>query len=109
MSVGRQTFVHDALARAGAESITATRPEDWPRLNLEEVLRQDPDYLVLTHSPALERRLEMLRRDPAWSSLRALQQNRLITLDEAVLRPGPRIVDAIEQLARALHPEVFLQ
>lgn len=102
ISVGRQTFIHDALERSGADSVTAGRMEDWPRLNLEEVLRQDPDYLILPHSPAVERRLEALRADPVWSRLRALRENRVIVLDEAVLRPGPRIVDAIEQLARAL-------
>lgn len=107
MSIGPNTFVHDALVRAGAESITADRPEDWPRLSLEEILRQDPDYLILTHSPVLERRLDALRRDPVWSRLRALRENRVVVLDEAALRPGPRIVDAIEQLVRALHPEVF--
>lgn len=107
MSIGRQTFVHDALVRAGAESVSAERPEDWPRLSLEEALRQNPDYLILAHSPALERRLAALRTDPVWSTLRALRENRVVLLDEAVLRPGPRIVDAIEQLARALHPEAF--
>lgn len=107
MSIGPNTFVHDALVRAGAESITADRPEDWPRLSLEEILRQDPDYLILTHSPVLERRLAALRADPVWSRLRALRENRVVVLDEAALRPGPRIVDAIEQLVRALHPEVF--
>jgi iron complex transport system substrate-binding protein len=107
MSIGRQTFVHDALVRAGAESVSAERPEDWPRLSLEEALRQNPDYLILAHSPALERRLAALRTDPVWSTLHALRENRIVLLDEAVLRPGPRIVDAIEQLARALHPEAF--
>lgn len=107
MSIGRQTFVHDALVRAGAESVSADRPEDWPRLSLEEALRQNPDYLILAHSPALERRLATLRTDPVWSTLRALRENHVVLLDEAVLRPGPRIVDAIEQLARALHPEAF--
>lgn len=107
MSIGRQTFVHDALVRAGAESVSAERPEDWPRLSLEEALRQNPDYLILAHSPALEHRLAALRTDPVWSTLHALRENRIVLLDEAVLRPGPRIVDAIEQLARALHPEAF--
>ncbi|MFQ5818254.1 MAG: ABC transporter substrate-binding protein [Terriglobia bacterium] len=106
MSIGRHTFVHDVLVRAGAESV-AERPEDWPRLSLEAVLQQNPDYLILAHSPAVEQRLAVLRADSVWNRLRALRENHVILLDEAVLRPGPRIVDVIEQLARALHPEVF--
>jgi iron complex transport system substrate-binding protein len=107
MTVGRHTFVHDALVRAGADSVSADRAEDWPRLSWEEVLRQNPDYLVLAHSPALEQRLKALRTSPTWGRLEALREGRVIVLDEAVLRPGPRIVDAIEQLARTLHPEGF--
>lgn len=107
MSIGRQTFVHDALVRAGSESVTAERLEDWPRLNLEGVLGQDPDFLVLAHSPAVERQLAGLRANPVWGELRALREDRAVWLEEAVLRPGPRIVDAIEQLARILHPEAF--
>lgn len=106
MSIGRYTFVHDVLVQAGAESV-AERPEDWPRLSLEAVLQQNPDYLILAHSPAVERRLAALRADPVWSQLRALREDRVIVLDDAVLRPGPRIVDAIEQLAHVLHPEAF--
>lgn len=107
MSVGRKTFVHDALARAGAESVSGDRAEDWPRLSLEEVLRQNPDYLIVPRSPAVESRLQELGGNPVWRELRALREKRVILLDEAVLRPGPRIVDTIEQLARALHPEPF--
>ncbi len=107
MSVGRYTFIHDVLRRAGAESVTAERAEDWPRLSLEEVIRRNPDYLVLAHSPALEQQLADLRQRPAWQGLRALQKDRVILLDEAVLRPGPRIVEAVARLARALHPEAF--
>lgn len=107
MSIGRQTFVHDALVRAGAQSVTGGRSEDWPRLSLEEALRQDPHYLVLAHTPAMERQLDTLRADPVWSQLQALRQNRAVWLSEAVLRPGPRIVDVVEQLAHTLHPEAF--
>ena len=107
MSVGRYTFIHDMLQRAGAESVTAERAEDWPRLSLEEVIRRNPDYLVLAHSPALEQQLADLRQRPAWQGLRALEKDHVIVLDETVLRPGPRIVEAVERLARALHPEAF--
>lgn len=107
MSVGRYTFIHDVLRRAGAESATADRAEDWPRLSLEEVIRRNPDYLVLAHSPALEQQLADLRQRPAWQGLRALEKDHVILLDEAVLRPGPRIAEAVERLARALHPEAF--
>ena len=45
ISIGRDTFVSDALRRAGARSVVDTA-EEWPRINLEEIIRVQPDYLV---------------------------------------------------------------
>ncbi len=87
--------------------MTAGMSESWPHLSLETVIESNPDYLVLPRIPTIEARLGDLRQQPAWQSVRAAQPARVIWLDEAVLRPGPRIVEAIEELARALHPKSF--
>ena len=107
ITVGSDTFLNDVLRRAGAESITAGMSESWPHLSLETVIESNPDYIVAPRLPALEARLEELRQRPAWQQVRAAQAARVVWLDEAVLRPGPRIVEAIEELARALHPKSF--
>jgi hypothetical protein len=39
--------------------------------------------------------------------LTAIQQGKIVVISDAINRPAPRMVDAIEQLARALHPEAF--
>ncbi len=103
ITVGRDTVLNDELQRAGAQSVTTGSSESWPHLSLETVIESNPDYLVLPRIPAIESRLGDLRRQPAWQSVRA----QVVWLDEAVLRPGPRIVEAIEELARALHSTTF--
>ena len=107
ITAGGDTFLNDVLQRAGAESITAEMKESWPHLSLETVIERQPDFIVLPRLPALEGRLDELRRQPAWQPVRAAEPGRAVWLDEAVLRPGPRIVEAIEKLARALHPQSF--
>jgi len=107
LTVGGETFLDDVLSRAGAESLTAELRQDWPRLSLEFVIERDPDYLVLPRTFGLQARLARLAEGPPWREMRAVEQNRVVWLDDAVLRPGPRIVEAIEALARALHPEIF--
>ena len=108
ISVGRNTFLSDALRLAGARSAIATA-QDWPNINLEEVLRLQPEYLVFSSNDPeqIRRQLAELRSRPGWQGLDALRQNRIIILSEALSNPAPRLVDAIEQLARALHPERF--
>jgi iron complex transport system substrate-binding protein len=108
ISIGKNTFLADALRRAGAESVVETT-QDWPRLSIEEVLRQQPEYLVFssTHFEEAARTVEDLRERPSWRALDAIRDRRIAVISDAINRPSPRLVDAIEQLARQLHPEMF--
>jgi iron complex transport system substrate-binding protein len=108
ISIGRGTFIADALRYAGAVSVVDSS-QDWPQVNLEEVVRQQPDFLVFaaTHSekPAVD--VQALAKRPGWRGLEAVREKRFAVISEAVNRPSPRIVGAIEDLARRLHPEAF--
>jgi iron complex transport system substrate-binding protein len=108
VSVGRDTFLADALRLAGARSVIAT-PQDWPNINLEEVLHLQPEYLIFSSDDPeqIRRQVAELRGRAGWQGLEALRQNRIIILSEAFSRPAPRLLDTIEQLARALHPDRF--
>jgi len=108
MSVGRNTFVADALRRAGTVSVVDST-QDWPQISLEEVARLQPDYLVFTesHSGTSENDFEALAKRPGWQVLDAVRNHHYAVTSEAIIRPAPRIVSVIEDLARQLHPEVF--
>lgn len=104
--VGGGTFLSDALTQAGGVSVSAGLRGNWPRLSLEEVVELDPDFLVLPRSHGLNTRMANLNQREPWNHLRAVRQNRVIWIDAAIERPGPRIVAVIEQLAQALHPQL---
>jgi iron complex transport system substrate-binding protein len=108
ITVGRDTFIADALRRAGAENVIQTA-QDWPNASLEEVARLQPQYLLFAsdHSEETERQIAELRGRTGWKGLRAVLDGRIILLSEAIARPAPRLVDEIERLARALHPDRF--
>lgn len=108
ISIGRDTFLADALRWAGARSVVDST-QDWPRLSLEEVIRTQPDFLVVAsaHADAAETTLKTLRELPGWRSLEAVRRHRIAVVSDAVNRPAPRLVDAIVELARQLHPEAF--
>jgi iron complex transport system substrate-binding protein len=110
ISAGRHTFLADALRHAGAASIVDSA-EDWPHVNLEEVARLQPDFLVFadSHSESASREVEALATLPGWSILNAVSNRRYAVISDAVNRPAPRIVSAIEELARQLHPEAFVE
>jgi iron complex transport system substrate-binding protein len=108
ISVGKDTFIADALRKAGALSIVDST-QDWPQMSLEEVVRLQPDYLVFasSHSEAAARDFEALAARPGWRILDAVHSNHFAVISDAVNRPAPRIVSAIEELARQLHPAAF--
>ncbi len=108
ISAGPHTFIADAMRRAGAESVVTTE-QDWPQINIEEVLRQNPEFLVFsgTHPEDPQSTISELRKRPGWSSLEAVRAGHFAVVSDALSRPAPRIVDAIEDLARQLHPDLF--
>jgi len=110
ISVGRSTFIADALLHAGAVSIVDSA-QSWPQVNLEEVARLQPEYLVFaeSRSETIPREVAALAALPGWRILNAVANRHYAVISDAVNRPAPRIVSAIEELARQLHPEAFVE
>jgi iron complex transport system substrate-binding protein len=108
ISIGQNTFIADALRYAGAVSILESA-QDWPQMSLEEVVKQQPDFLVFaaSHSESAQNDFDALAERPGWRGVEAVRQRRVAVITDAVNRPAPRIVSAIEELARQIHPEAF--
>ena len=110
ISVGKHTFIADALAHAGATSVVDSL-QDWPQISLEEIVRLQPDYLIFAdnHSDRSARDVEALAKRPGWDLLDAVKHRKFAVISDAVNRPAPRLFDAVEDLARQLHPEAFTE
>ena len=108
MSIGQDTYIADALRHAGAESVIQTK-QDWPRVGWEEVVRLQPAYLVFAsaHPEEITTMIAGMRNLPGWRDLKAVAENKIVIVSEAINLPAPRLVDAIEELAKRLHPEAF--
>ncbi|HEU4797206.1 MAG TPA: cobalamin-binding protein [Pyrinomonadaceae bacterium] len=105
-TAGRDSFVTDLMRRAGAASVTAEVPGAWPKFSNESALAARPDAIILptggSMGAANSSVAEALRNSPAVLSGRVYKIN-----DDLLSRPGPRSVQALEEMARALHPEAF--
>jgi len=107
ITIGKNTFIADALRKAGAVSIVDTT-QDWPKVSLEEIVRLQPEFLVFTvQNDEKAPDLLALSALPGWRGLEAVRNHRFVVVSDAVNRPAPRIVSAIEDMARQLHPEAF--
>jgi iron complex transport system substrate-binding protein len=108
ISSGKGTFVHDLIALAGGENIAADAKGKHPLLSMEEVVARDPQVILLS---------SMLSNEPMTAQKQALGRHREVSAVRAgriyviqadlILRPSPRIVDGLAEVARAIHPEAF--
>jgi len=108
ISIGPHTFLADALRLGGAESVVQAA-QDWPQVSLEEVVRLQPEYLVFASADASSgaKQAEELQRRPVWRDLSAVRRHHVAIVSDAIDSPAPRMIAAVEQLARELHPEAF--
>jgi iron complex transport system substrate-binding protein len=104
---GGSALVTELIAIAGGDSITARDAEEYPRYSLEAAVAKGPDVIVLANhgSRGGPIALDRWRR---LTSLPAVRSGRLHSVDGNLLhRYGPRFLDGLDQLARAIHPEAF--
>jgi iron complex transport system substrate-binding protein len=108
ITVGPGSFIHHLIELAGGTNVAARAAVPYPRLNMEEVLKEDPQVIVFPVGSAegiSEADRQLWQR---WSMLSAVKQGRLHTIPSDLLnRPGPRIVDGLDRLVRIVHPEAF--
>ncbi len=107
ISAGSDTFIHELIVRAGGINVAAG-PSAYPHFSREQVLALAPDVLIIT-SMARSGAYEKAKAD--WNRLAdmpAVRQKRIHTVDSDLFdRPSPRLLDALENLTRLLHPELF--
>jgi iron complex transport system substrate-binding protein len=105
-TIGHDAFLTDLIKRAGGISVTADVPGAWPKYSAESALAAQPDAIILptggSMGEANSNVAAPLKRSPAVANSRVYKVN-----EDHLSRPGPRSVDGLEELARALHPEVL--
>jgi cobalamin transport system substrate-binding protein len=103
---GRDTLLTDLIRRAGGESVSGTEPQEYPRFSMEEALARRPDHIVLGGHGRRSVE-EHLRLWPQLRLLAAAREGRVGVVDgDLTHRSGPRVIEALKELARLIHPEV---
>jgi iron complex transport system substrate-binding protein len=99
---------HDQLiGMAGGANVAASAKSAWVQFSLEELLKSDPEVVVLGDA-LFGTTVESARQRAGWSGLTAAKRGAIFPIDDnLVSRPGPRLVDGLEALAKILHPEIF--
>lgn len=108
ITIGPGSFIHQLIEMAGGANVAARARVAYPRLSMEEVLREDPELILFPTGRAEGIAQGEEARWQRWTTLSAIKLKRLRRVSNDQLnRPGPRIVQGLEILARAIHPEAF--
>lgn len=108
-SVSPDSFVGDVYTTLGLDNIADGAMGEYPQLSEEIILEEDPEVIIVpTDGQAEGERADEIRERAGWDEVSAVQNDRVYEIDsDLISRPGPRIVDALEQLAEMIYPEAF--
>ena len=105
-TIGRESYLTDLVRRAGGASVTAEVATAFPRFSGEAALAARPEAVILptggSMGTANSTVATALKNSPAAVSNRVYRLN-----EDHLSRPGPRLVEGLEEMARALHPGAF--
>ena len=105
---GPGTFVDTLLTMAGGNSMSASLDGAWVQVSLEIIIEMDPEIILLGDAQWGGVTPEMVAARGGWDALTAVQEGKVYPFDDnLVSRPGPRMVDGLEALAKFLHPDLF--
>jgi len=99
---------HDQFIRlAGGVNIAGEADMPWVQFSTEEIIAQDPAIIVLGDANYGVTAEDVAQR-PGWEVIAAVRKGAVYPIDDNLIsRPGPRVVEGIEALARIIHPELF--
>ncbi len=105
------------LETAGGKNIFEHTEKQFLSVPIEEIIAADPDFIIINSYPVSEggqhydndgqRKIDILKNKKELSEVSAIKNNRFIIVPLHSVFPGIQNIDALENIARGLHPEVF--
>jgi iron complex transport system substrate-binding protein len=112
MSAGPSTFIDELIVRAGGENIFNDATTSWPIVSSEAIIAKNPDVMFFPDMYMgvgnFYETIEVVGSRPGWNSITAVENGDLYEINADIIsRSGPRLVDALELIAKMVHPEIF--
>ena len=106
-TTGSGTFIDYIITQAGGTNVASELQGEYAQISAEELIAVNPDVILLADAP-YGTTPESVTERPGWDVITAVQDSALYPIDPNMMSvPGPRLVDALEETARLLHPEFF--
>ena len=104
---GPGTFLDTVITLAGGQNVRRVLKDTFAQVSSEELIKQNPDIIILGDT-LYGVTIESISQRAGWTSIAAVKNKAIYSFDDNLLsRPGPRLIDGLEQMAKLLHPELF--
>jgi iron complex transport system substrate-binding protein len=105
-TAGKGTFISYVITQAKGRNLGDELEGDWVQISSEELIAQDPDYILLADA-LFGVEPDSVKERAGWTEITAVTNNHVIPFDPNLLSiPGPRLVDGLEEVIKIIHPEV---
>ncbi|GAB6137060.1 ABC transporter substrate-binding protein [Halanaerobaculum tunisiense] len=108
-TAGSETFIDNLIHLAGGINIAHQAEGMWPQYSFEVLLAENPEvYLASPHSWKHQVSKESILQRKKFQEIKAIKNERVYIVDQDIVnRTSPRIITALEKIAKAVHPELF--
>ncbi|WP_278469359.1 ABC transporter substrate-binding protein [Gimesia maris] len=113
MTAGPESFIGELITLVGGENIFSDLKIAYPQVSEETLVVRNPDVILLPglkNNPQADARqaIATLKQRPGWDKMNAVKNQRIYIIeDDLISRPGPRVVQGLQNVAQALYPEAF--
>ncbi len=103
-TVGPRTFIYDLLEKAGCDPVMSSANAAYPQWSVDKLVADSPQVYLATQESAKSPAAIAAR--PGFADIQAVAAGHVALIDsDLITRPGPRVVDGLEQVAAALASE----
>lgn len=103
-TAGKGTFISQLIEMAGGKNV-ADDVEGWPQYSVEKIIEKNPDIIITTEHAGT---IDDIKKISALKNINAVKDGKIYSLDADIInRIGPRVDQALEEMAKVIHPEVF--
>ena len=104
-TAGPGSFIDEMITKAGGENIASDTGKPWAEYSIEKLVEKNPDVILLS---AMAGSKADVAKEQGYKDTKAVKEDKIVVVDDnKVSRPGPRLIEGLEEVARAIHPELF--
>ena len=82
--------------------------EGWPKIDQEAIIASNPDVIITTYGFYVEDPVGQVTSREGWQDINAVKNKQVVDVhSDKVTRPGPRLVEGVEEVAKAVYPDIF--